>query len=289
MIKNQFFIYLVLIVILILLIIINRYFNLNFNDIKISINNLLGFKKKENYDAKIKNTIKSECGDICNSSFACNGFAYDDKTKNCYLSKIPIITQNAQSVFSKSYDAEHNRCNKIYPIKEFYLNYNDDELRDNTIYSCSDHEGSSWNFYQFNNGMLEISKDDIKDPSNLNVKKYRVFKLRYPNNQETYTKTNILDKTNQLFDYKIYNLNLNKKINGDSLYDCFDNYDISKCIKFCDDNNKCLGANYNNNNNNCCLFRKINNLESSNDNTFSIIKNYSNTIDKKNSYLLTNS
>lgn len=94
--------------------------------------------KKENYDGRIKRieTIE-DCADIASSIYDVTGFAYNDKTKNCYISKKPLTRPPLQlHPYHNDFKLDDNICNKTNYIRKELDTFNKENMIDNRLYLC---------------------------------------------------------------------------------------------------------------------------------------------------------
>lgn len=159
-----------LIILLILFIIIFIYIKLN---------------RREHYDARAVN-IKSieDCADIASSIYDVAGFAYNPKTKNCFISKTQIIYPILEDFpYQKLSNQNDIICNKRLPI------INQKDIADNTMienrtYECNHNDKYSKNrnakttyYFEKNKPIKEIT---LQRNNVLPITYHNMFYISYP-------------------------------------------------------------------------------------------------------------
>lgn len=147
--------------------------------------------KIENYDGKISNITKVECGTECTINSNCAGFAYRPLTATCYLSKDAILGEPTNSVYLDEYSKLDNRCNKVNKISDEDA-VNDSTLTQNSMYRCQDGERNRSELFQYANfgaTSLENSiEHNVRDQAvNENSRpqpvRYELSKIVYPDSE----------------------------------------------------------------------------------------------------------
>jgi hypothetical protein len=227
---------------------------------------------REHYDAKMSNITLNECGTECTIGENCGGFGYKPITKECYLSKRGILGAPQDSIYEDEYNKLDKRCNKINRITD-EDRLDEITLTRNSVYVCSDGENNSVTSMQFANlgsssldGPLttpfDRSDSDVIPSTQIAYKTLRIewpttkvnLQPKYDINIDKQHIQSINDIENE--DYKMKNNKKKKKnmfVESDREYlgqyslahQCVVNVPLYDCIKFCDDDDDCAGAEWN--------------------------------------------
>jgi hypothetical protein len=195
----------------------------------------------ENYDAKIPNTNKKDCGIKCTNTFNCLGFAHK-KDGSCYLShKSTILNKPIDSVYSDDYSVDDYRCNKLQPIYRPADITVPEIMKRNALYNCSENETGEYVLNLFSNQKSEpvYDFDDIED---MNVVPYELEYYNWP-----IVRDHNLDKNNtKQTNYLVYQKSDDEYL-GDYLYPnrCVDNIPEKACLNICSNDPKCVGIEWN--------------------------------------------
>jgi len=194
----------------------------------------------ENYDAKISNTTKKQCGIDCTNTFNCLGFAHK-KDGSCYLSKDnTILTKPIGSVYSDDYSVDDFRCNKLQPIYRPADITVPEIMKRNALYNCAENEEGAYVLNLFSNQKSE-SVYDFDDIDRMDVIPYELVEYDWP-----VTRDPLVDKKSCEEDYLVYYKSDDEYL-GDYLYPhkCVDNIPEKACIKICTGDPKCVGIEWN--------------------------------------------
>lgn len=235
----------------------------------------------ENYDGRISNITLTECGTECTNGYDCTGFAYKPINNICYLSKTSILGKPEDTKpYHDEYTKLDTRCNKINKMKDSDF-INELTLSRNSVYMCSDGENNINNKMQYANlgaSALTIpahdggslSRDGIVNPRGYediaptNVK-YDMHDIKWTDGKKELVST-VLDKN------IIKNITPKSEhgfVEDDREYlgqymlshQCVRDVPLYDCIKYCEDNSKCAGVEWNkslgNKQNICCPKRII--------------------------------
>ena len=115
----------------------------------------------EHYDASIKNISLDKCTSACKLSSNCNGFGYNSYDSICYPSKNIINGKILGQLYSNKYDTNNITCNKFF---ETYLEnkpLNENDRKNNSIFTCTKNNTDTENMFYHYNGKLVT----IQDPS----------------------------------------------------------------------------------------------------------------------------
>jgi len=92
----------------------------------------------EQFDAKVNNASRKQCGHICTKLTDCRGFSSDEQGI-CYLSQTPILGRPTNSVFMTDYNKNYMRCNKLAQIV-MSEDTSTDDYKKNATYICAPNE-----------------------------------------------------------------------------------------------------------------------------------------------------
>lgn len=226
---------------------------------------------KETFDAKIKDNIKIEnCGSVCTEVIGCSAFAYDPKTKKCYLTKDPIVNNEPErGIYIDEFNSEQVICNKLVPIPENTDNVLTENKRFNMFYTClnstKDKCSRQYDTYKIVNDTM--TKIDNKAIKTIMYEPYEVRDIIWPINKNDLKYNKTYSEKKFIFEKK------EKEYVGDYLYPhkCTTNISEKKCIDACYKNEDCTGTEwspiYLNDNDEggqdmrtdvCCPMKKIN-------------------------------
>jgi hypothetical protein len=220
----------------------------------------------ENYDGRISDITKENCGDFCTKTLGCGGFGYNNLSKKCYISKAPIIGSPINSaIFAKEYVKGDLLCNKLYPIVTDPEIYNDEMLKNNAVYSCYQNLNNIPTSYSIIDGnIMEIKKDS--DVTNLKIKKYVPEYIEWFSEKRDIDKK-IIDDLYNKNEKKINYTNHKKYYDGDYLFlhECVSQISKNDCLNACGIEDKCVGVEWNplfsneghTHENVCCLKKTI--------------------------------
>jgi hypothetical protein len=202
----------------------------------------------ENYDAKIKNIDEKMCADSATTSYDSNAFAYDPKTKSCYISKEPILAKPLASLYNNEYKADQHRCNKLKNITANEHTTNIDLVK-NATYGCANNETDSAQMF-----LIDPKPNSIKKPITMDqvtttkIDNYYLRNINWPTLQD--------DPLNQIpptvhlpklsTDVNGFKYSKNEYL-GAYIYDqkCVVNVSLDDCLNFCSNNNECVGTEWN--------------------------------------------
>lgn len=215
----------------------------------------------EGYDARISGINKESCGKYCTETYGCVGFGFDHRNNKCYLSEKPILFQTASSVYSNEYEVDHYRCNKIDPIRpdlNEIENLNEELLRMNTIYLCQDDEEDIFKYNKIVNGKIEPLKESdytlgtvdtvVNTFPDVMYEEYPLYKINWPLYKKDLDVAKLYNReTNKLNDFVVFQKDSMNFYDGEYLYPyrCVNNISEDVCIKTCNDNEECVGVEYN--------------------------------------------
>lgn len=206
--------------------------------------------KTENYDGKIgKITTRYECGDICSRIYNCAGFAHDEKTGRCYVSKTPMLGRPINKLYDEDYKKEQYGCNKAYIIKNEY-DIDDTRKIMNRIYTCYANNIENNNLELYDNNMIrtDFMPDDITNKNKLQIKPYDMKHINWPtkkieidlNNQDGLVKAKDEDK---FYSYLIHDDEYLGKYMFPHM--CVSNISLRDCLKSCSESKDCVGVEHN--------------------------------------------
>jgi hypothetical protein len=134
------------------------------------------YYNNEHFDSKITNITKEKCGDLCTKTYDCIGFAYNDKTKNCYLGNNPIVGLPDRSYHRDEYNSKFTFCNKPHPIRHNVDEMKVDAHKNNTIYLC---KNGIKNFASFKY-IIDNKINDLKyKTSPFNIEPYQLKTINW--------------------------------------------------------------------------------------------------------------
>jgi len=199
---------------------------------------------KEQFDAKVLDSSKEQCGSICTKTYNCFAFAHDDATKSCYLSTNPIITRPLESVYGDEYKVDMPRCNKPHAIRnDFDLTFDKYSLEKNTIYGCLNKEEDN------EIKSVSIVDDTIKeieyDKSEFKVAPYILNELNWPRFKKDILPSYFTDPNkDKILSYTADDKN---EYLGQYLFKekCLKDVQYSDCAKKCGIEKTCVGFEYN--------------------------------------------
>lgn len=180
----------------------------------------------EYFDEKVTDASRKQCGILCTKIIGCKGFSYDEKNKNCYLSKTQILGKPFESKYVMEYNRSYPKCNKPYPITDDVIATYDD-LQKNAQYVCTD-----------SNDFL-IYK---------NVDKYKLESIEWNNEISVENPENNLLFEDPTLDNSIVMMKLNNnEYLGKYVYPhkCSTHIKLEDCLKDCAYNDKCVGTEWN--------------------------------------------
>ena len=127
----------------------------------------------ENYDVKILQTTRKQCGQGCTKLIGCYAYGYDEPSNNCYLSKSYILGQPLDSVYQEEYNESNFRCNKIKPIQNMGDAHVPEVLKMNAFYNCGSAELGDYHLEVLTDKIYQ-TLDDFEDINKLTVPSYNV-------------------------------------------------------------------------------------------------------------------
>jgi len=127
----------------------------------------------ENYDVKISQTTRLQCGQQCTKFVGCYAYGYDEPSKNCYLSKSFILGQPLDSVYQEEYNTSNFRCNKVKPLFNIGDAHVPEVLKMNAFYNCGDAELGDYHLEVLTDKIYQ-KLDDFEDINKLTVPSYNV-------------------------------------------------------------------------------------------------------------------
>jgi len=212
----------------------------------------------EGYDARISGINREMCGKYCTETYGCVGFGFDHRNNRCYLSEKPILFQTASSIYSNEYEVDNYRCNKIDPIRPDLneIEQLDEELlRMNTIYLCQDDEEDIFKYNKIVNGRIEpLQESDYNVDTQVSTfpdvlyEEYPIYKINWPVYKKDLDISKIYNKNqNKLNDYVVFQKDNINFYEGEYLYPykCVNNISEDVCIRTCNDDEGCVGVEYN--------------------------------------------
>jgi hypothetical protein len=202
-------------------------------------------KNYEGFDARLSDISLESCGSLCTETYGCKGFAFDDKTKKCYLSKYVIIQKPQLGIYTDEYNTEYQRCNKIFPIEENTNEIKQEDKRQNMFYSCSKKEDDKFELKKIvNEKIISIDKKTIDD---IPYEEYNMEDIIWPINKKDFLQKDILLKKEEMAK-KVYVFEKDKDEHlGQYLfpYKCVSNIPEKECIDTCIKDNDCVGVEIN--------------------------------------------
>lgn len=201
----------------------------------------------DTFDGRLSGIAFETCGTMCTQVFGCNGFAYDDKTQKCYLSKYPIIQRPVYGLYIDEYESGQQRCNKIYPIKEEDVNISKittNQKRLNMLYSCAKDEKNKYNLKKIKD---TISDFTIKGIDDIPYEDYELDYLTWPvNKKDLYAEDIINNNIEAMKKVYVFDKDNNEHL-GQYLfsYKCVDNISEKECLDTCIKNTDCNGVEWN--------------------------------------------
>lgn len=195
--------------------------------------------KIEQYDGKIANMTKKDCGIKCTNTYECSGFAHK-ANNSCYLSKTPILSAPIDKVYASDYTPSDYRCNKLQPIYRVDDITVPETMKRNALYNCSESEQGEY--------VLELISPfktepiyDFDDVESLDVPQYDLHPYDWP-----ITRNEKINTINGVNDYLVYEKSEDEYL-GQYLYPhrCVDNIPENKCLDICKYNKDCVGVEWN--------------------------------------------
>jgi hypothetical protein len=217
-------------------------------------------KTIEGYDTLTDTNINTleQCANKCKTTLNCNGFAFNEETKGCYLSKSKL------DEYANDGNKKCNKLNKIDKLSDDKTIQHPYRLA-NSVYTCRD------NMYLHNdNKMTKINNinelKNITDIEEYDMKDYKWEKINI--DKAKASGWNLYDYSldnadNNLIDsvlikqrdqhvvlerdpYKVYKID-QKFSHGDYLkdYKCVSDIPFDQCIQYCSDNKDCVGVEWN--------------------------------------------
>lgn len=215
----------------------------------------------EHYDLQIKDISEVDCGTRCTEALNCSAFAFKPIDKTCYLSKTAIIGSPIDSIYGDDYSKLDRRCNKANRITD--SNRIDGiTLTKNSVYMCSDGESNTATRFQYANlgaSALEdvrtsvFSRGDIDTTTPVDVS-YDTMYINWPRERK---------EDSSIFPSPLYDIpNVNPVANAPKhfgfiesdkeflgqymlAHQCVANVPFYDCIKYCENNAKCAGVEWN--------------------------------------------
>jgi len=217
--------------------------------------------KTEKYDGRISVSNYYDCGDLCSKILGCAGFAYNDNTSKCYVSKTPINPIPLPALYDDEYKTTNTYCNKYMPLQTDF-SISTDMFAENRIYTCYKNRNDFLGDFFFNNN--QIIDMTNKDRSYLEATPYELKKLNWEDITDKYDINNDITYTNRIIEYtedkdnEYQGAYLNPSI-------CYSNSSINKCKKICNDRKDCTGfefvKEFKDNENLCCPKAIIKNIK----------------------------
>jgi len=205
------------------------------------------FNEPEQFDARISGTNVETCGSICSSIAGCSGFAFDNKTNKCYISKYPLIQQPIYGLYTDEYNTQQFRCSKMFPIKEengLSKISNIDKIN-NTLYSCANKEKDRMTLKKIiGDKIVDFSMNEI---DKIPYEDYEIDYIKWPVNKKDLQIENILENNAEALK-KVHVFDKNKdEFLGQYLYPyrCVDNISEKECLDVCVNNKDCVGVEWN--------------------------------------------
>lgn len=230
-IMNYIFLSIIIIIIIVILLLFYTCYLDNYNDDKI-----------ENFDARIPNISKEQCGNFCTRIIGCGGFAYSDNGV-CYLSKQAILGKSVNSLFSDDYNVNDYRCNKTQPITSNTDIISPNLRRRNALYVCSDSEQGEYTL-QLIAPTARQPIADFDDIDKIDVPDYEFTNdFVWPTDKTDIVFNNLSRNPNQ---YVMYEKSRDEFL-GQYSYPqkCVSDVSELACLKICESDEKCIGVEWN--------------------------------------------
>lgn len=232
-------------------------------------------RRIEPYDSVKQSYTMTSCANTCKIVEGCKGFAYNNKDGTCYLSKNPLVDiDNIDAKYIDEYNTDHLICNKISPIDNAENAITKALAINNATYNCIEEIGKPASlFLSKKDNFKPIKNEDslyrYEVPESYTVEKYdwdkeMYFDEAYISKQDMIQKmldtntNNILKFKSDLiqkqdkYDDLINNIDKDyKKFDdfnvGDYLhpYHCIKDIDLPACMLKCNENNECIGFEFN--------------------------------------------
>lgn len=220
---------------------------------------------QENYDARLSNITLTECGTECTRNLNCYGFGYNHVGGKCYLSKSTILGEPLESLYKDEYTKLDRRCNKINRITD---NNRVDgiTMTQNSVYICADGENNTGTRFQYANlgaTSLDGAKTTIFDRADQdNIQPvevaYETNGLVWPKTKEENTKLYEEVQQEKKIKKNIF-IESDNEFLGQYLlpHQCSTNIPFYDCLKFCDNEKKCMGVEWNKEHSGVCCPKSI--------------------------------
>lgn len=200
----------------------------------------------ETFDNKITQMKEDNCGNACTKFLDCKGFAYDNNTNICWLSKAPINFKPLTSLYAFEYNSNLMRCNKMKPIYDTLTASNDD-FKLNATYQCKNNDTATTNYYKLYDDKASYLLNKLDDIKNIDVDAYSIYDVPYPNSfMDDITYNNI-----KYIVSPDTNINLMQEKPEEYLgqyqfeHKCVANISLNDCLQSCIKNNSCKGTEWN--------------------------------------------
>lgn len=201
-------------------------------------------KISEHFDEKIRRTTKTNCGIACTKVFGCKGFQTDEANNICYLSKTPILGSPTKSVFAEDYSHTAERCNKVNAAVDIH-ELSETNRKANAAYICTPDDVNNEQTFKIYDNTEKII-DSLNDLKYINVDEYEFVDIDWNNDIVLDDYKNLVinpDKVKYITTLTEYD----DEHLGQYMFDhrCSANISQYDCMKFCIDNDECLGTEWN--------------------------------------------
>lgn len=210
----------------------------------------LSYSYIEHYDAKISNTDKVQCGQICTSAYGCSGFGHKPNG-SCYISRTSILQQPIDTLYGSEYNIADYRCNKLQPIYREADITVPEVMKRNALYNCAESENGEYVLELISQNKVEPLYD-FDDVNSLDVPEYELLNFHWPDHKmhidykDTFGKvlpTHIVKPVNSTVLYQ----QKDDEYLGSYLYPkkCVDNIPEKECLDICTKDDECIGIEWN--------------------------------------------